>query len=55
MAEATRLENLLKDVLDFSRPARYELKRQSLVPILRESLEAFGERCAEREIRVEAD
>ena len=26
MAEATRLENLLKDVLDFSRPARYELQ-----------------------------
>jgi len=54
VAEATRLENLLRDVLDFSRPARYNLRRQSLVPILRESLEAFGERCAEREIRVEA-
>ena len=54
MAEATRLENLLKDVLDFSRPARYNLRRQSLVPILRESLEAFGERCAERGVRVEA-
>ncbi len=53
VAEATRLENLLKDVLDFSRPPRYELRRQSLVPILRESLAAFGERCAERNIRVE--
>ncbi|MHB8837121.1 MAG: sensor histidine kinase [Candidatus Methylomirabilia bacterium] len=54
VAEAMRLENLLRDVLDFSRPARYDLRRQSLVPILRESLAAFGERCAERNIRVEA-
>jgi signal transduction histidine kinase len=54
VAEATRLENLLRDVLDFSRPARYDLRRQSLVPILRESLEAFAERCAERGVRVEA-
>ena len=55
VSEATRLENLLRDVLDFSRPARYDLPRQSLLPILRESLEAFGERCSERAIRVEAD
>ena len=54
VAEATRLENLLKDVLDFSRPARFELRRQSLVPIVRESLAAFGERCAEHKITVEA-
>jgi len=53
VAETTRLENLLKDVLDFSRPVRYDLRRQSLVPILRESLAAFGDRCIEREIRVE--
>ncbi len=51
--EAARLEGLLKDILDFSRPARYELRRQSLVPILREALAAFGERCREHEIRVE--
>ncbi len=55
VSEAARLENLLKDVLDFSRPTRYELVRQSLAPILRESLEAFEERCAERGIRVEAE
>ncbi len=55
VAETTRLENLLRDILDFSRPARYDLRRQSLVPILRESLAAFGERCAEREILVEAE
>lgn len=55
VSEAARLENLLKDVLDFSRPVRYELLRQPLVPILRESLEAFGERCSERGIRVEVE
>jgi len=55
VAEATRLENLLKDVLDFSRPARYDLRRQSIVPILRDSLEAFGERCAERGVRIESE
>jgi two-component system NtrC family sensor kinase len=53
VAETTRLENLLRDVLDFSRPARYDLRRQSLVPILRDSLSAFGERCAEHGIRIE--
>jgi two-component system NtrC family sensor kinase len=51
--EASRLENLLRDVLDFSRPARYFLLQQSLVPTLRESLAAFGERAAEHGVRVE--
>jgi two-component system NtrC family sensor kinase len=53
--EAARLESLLKDVLDFSRPVRYALVRQGLGGIVRESLAAFGERCAERGIAVEAD
>jgi two-component system NtrC family sensor kinase len=55
VAEATRLENLLKDILDFSSPARYDLQRQSLVPIVRESLAAFGERFTARDIHVLAD
>jgi len=54
VVETTRLESLLRDILDFSRPPRYKLRRQSLAPILRASLAAFGERCAERGIRVEA-
>ena len=53
--EATRLEALLRDVLDYSRPSRYYLRRQSLAAIVRESLAAFGERCAGQGIRVEAD
>jgi two-component system NtrC family sensor kinase len=55
VAEASRLEQLLRDVLDFSRPARYELRRQSLVPIVREALAAFGDRFAERDVHVVAD
>jgi signal transduction histidine kinase len=55
VVEAARLEGLLKDVLDYSRPARYELKRQPLAPIVRDSLVAFGERCAERHVVVGAE
>lgn len=50
--EASRLEVLLKDILDFSKPARYDLRRQPLAPIAGVSLLAFGERTAERGIRV---
>jgi two-component system NtrC family sensor kinase len=53
--EASRLEALLKDILDFSRPARYDLRRQPLGPIVRESVVAFGDRCAERGVLVEVD
>jgi len=55
VAEASRLEHLLRDILDFSRPARYELRRQPLTPILREALAAFGDRFAERDLHVAAD
>jgi len=55
VAEAARLEQLLRDVLDFSRPARYALERQSLVPLVRDALAAFGDRFAEHEIHVVAD
>jgi signal transduction histidine kinase len=53
--EAARLERLLKDVLDFSRPARYELAPHGLEGIVRDSLAAFGERCRERGIVVESE
>jgi two-component system NtrC family sensor kinase len=55
VGEATRLEGLLKDVLDYSRPSRFDLRPQPLAAIVRESLAAFGERCAGYGIRVEAD
>jgi len=55
VAEAARLENLLRDVLDFSSPARYVLHRQSLATIMRESLAALGERAVEHGILVESD
>lgn len=53
--EATRLEGLLNDLMDYSRPTRYDLRRQPLAAVVRESLAAFGERIVERGIRVEAD
>ena len=52
--ETARLERLLKDVLDFSRPARYELAPHRLEGIVGDSLAAFGERCRERGIAVES-
>jgi signal transduction histidine kinase len=55
VGEATRLEGLLKDILDYARPARFDLEPQALSAIVRESLAAFGERCAAHGIRVEAD
>lgn len=55
VAEATRLESLLRDVLDYSSPPRYELVRQPLTDIVSESLAAFGERLAERGITLAAD
>lgn len=55
VAESTRLEGLLRDVLDFSHPARYDLERRSLGGIVRESLAAFGERCKDRGIGIESD
>lgn len=53
--ESSRLEQLLRDVLDFASPVRYALRRQSLVPVLRGALAAFGERCAERGVRLESE
>jgi signal transduction histidine kinase len=53
--EAARLEHLLKDVLDFSRPPRYALAPHRLEGIVRDSLAAFGERCRERGISVESE
>ena len=40
-------------MLDFSRPARFELAPQPLEGIVRDSLAAFGERCRERGVAVE--
>jgi signal transduction histidine kinase len=53
--ETARLERLLKDVLDFSRPPRYALAPHLLEAIVVDSLAAAGERCRERGIAVEAE
>jgi signal transduction histidine kinase len=53
--EASRLENLLKDVLDFSGSGHFTFRSESLTPVVEQSLEAFDMRCVERGIRVAVD
>ncbi|HWR98527.1 MAG TPA: ATP-binding protein, partial [Candidatus Methanoperedens sp.] len=51
--ETSRLERLLKDVLDFSRPPRYDMAPRPLEGIVRDSLVALGERCREHGLAIE--
>ena len=53
--EAARLENLLRDLLDYSRPARLELRDEALAAVAGHGLDALGVRCAERGVVVTTD
>jgi two-component system NtrC family sensor kinase len=53
--EASRLEGLLKDVLDYTRPPRPAFRLASLAQIVEQSLAAFALRCAEAHIWVASD
>jgi two-component system NtrC family sensor kinase len=53
VAEVDRLERILKDILDFSHPGRFELRPQGVAGIIEQSLAAFGERCAAVGVRIE--
>ncbi len=53
--EAARLENLLRDLLDYSRPARLERRPAALAALVGDALDSHGVRCAERGIVVTTD
>lgn len=52
--ESTRLERLLKDVLDFSSPGRFGFLRAPITETVERALAAFGERCREQGVAVAA-
>jgi signal transduction histidine kinase len=55
VSEVDRLERILRDVLTFSREARYEMQTMEINAIVEESLQTYAEVCADQNIEIEKD
>ncbi|MDP3297670.1 MAG: ATP-binding protein [Thermodesulfovibrionia bacterium] len=55
ISEVNRLERILRDVLAFSREAKFNLKRQEINGVVKESLKTFGDICNEQSIEIKED
>jgi two-component system NtrC family sensor kinase len=55
VSEVERLEHILRDVLTFSRDAKFHLERQPVTDAVKEAISLLSEACEERSIRVETD
>lgn len=55
VAEVSRLERILKDVLTFSRDARNNMKYQDINEVVRESVQTLSGICEEQSISVKED
>ncbi|NOY40152.1 MAG: sensor histidine kinase [Nitrospirae bacterium] len=54
-SEVERLERILRDVLSFSREAKYHLNYENINNIASETLKAFNELCKERGIEIKKE
>jgi signal transduction histidine kinase len=54
VSESERLEQVLKDVLIFSRPVRIEFEKDSVKPVVSKSLELYRDICQEHAIELDA-
>ena len=52
LTEVDRLERILRDVLMFSREARYEMEKQQINNTVRDAIETFRGLCDEQSIRI---
>lgn len=55
ISEVDRLEKILRDVLTFSRETKFNLKRQKINEIVKESLKIFVDICNEQSIEIKED
>ncbi|GBE35130.1 sporulation kinase E [bacterium BMS3Bbin06] len=55
VSEVARLERILRDVLSFSREAKYHLKYENMNNIVIDSLKAFRELCTEHSVEVKTE
>ncbi len=55
ISEVNRLEKILRDVLAFSRDAKFNLKRQEVNEPIKESLKIFVDTCSEQLIEIKED
>ena len=55
ISEVNRLERILRDVLAFSRETKFNLKRQEINGVVKESLKTFGDICNEQSIKIKED
>jgi signal transduction histidine kinase len=55
VSEVERLEHILRDVLTFSRDAKFHLERQPLTGAVQDAVTVFSGACDEHSIRVETD
>jgi signal transduction histidine kinase len=55
ISEVNRLERILRDVLTFSREARFDMEYQEVNGIIKESLQIFVEMCNDQSIQIEED
>lgn len=55
VSEVDRLEHILRDVLSFSREAKFHLEREPITDTVKSSVSTFSEICEEQSIKVETD
>jgi two-component system NtrC family sensor kinase len=52
VSEVARLEHILKDILSFSRDVKFNFERATVTDVVRESIAAFAELCAEHSVKI---
>jgi two-component system NtrC family sensor kinase len=55
VSEVNRLEHILRDILSFSREAKFHFERIPLTDIVKDSITTFAELCAEHSLSVATD
>jgi signal transduction histidine kinase len=55
ISEVNRLERILRDILSFSREAKYNFEHQGINGIVQESLKAYADICNEQTIQIEEE
>jgi two-component system NtrC family sensor kinase len=55
VAEVNRLEHILRDILSFSRQAKFHYERKPITEVVNDSIATFAELCAERAVHLMVD